>query len=132
FGRDAVSPQGQTACRITIQVSIRSLEYVEIRIDGAAIGGRRNHPQRLEGIVHDAPQPELVGHRNLWVQHARGLRLAVEQRAQPCPETADVHRVDTLQRQVRLESVGHVEMAARAQAYGNWHVGQVLRTTYVR
>ena len=46
FGRDAVSPQGQTACRITIQVSIRSLDYVEVRIDGAEIGGRRNHPRR--------------------------------------------------------------------------------------
>ena len=76
----------------------------------------RHPPQRLELVLDDLAQAELLGHGDLRRQQARRLDLAVEQRLEPRAEAAGVDGLDVLERQIFLQPVGHVEMAAGAHA----------------
>ena len=70
----------------------------------------------MEAVLDDLAQAELLGHRDLRRQQARGLDLAVEQRLEPRAEAAGVDRLDVGERQVLLQPIRHVEMAAGAHA----------------
>src|SRR5262249_53243493 len=80
----------------------------------------------------DLAQAELLGHRDLRRQQARGLDLTVEQRLEASAEAAGVDRLDVGERQILLQPERHVEMAAGAHADRDRNVAQILRRTYHR
>src|SRR5438067_1506883 len=98
--RDAVPPQRQTAGWIALEVGVGPLQYAEVSSQRAGVGVGGHDPQRLERVEDDAPQPQLIGHRDLRIEQAGGFNFTVEQRLQPRTETADVERLDSLEWQV--------------------------------
>jgi len=102
-------------------------ERAQIAGNHRRIGIFRHPPQRLERVADDRAQAELLGHRDLRRQQARGLDLAVQQGFEPRAEAAGIDDLDVFERQELFQPVGHVEMAAGAHADRDRHILEVLR-----
>ena len=115
-GRDAVLPERQVLRQVLVQRLLGAVEAAQI---GAHVLERRvlgHPPERVELVRHDHAKPELSCHVDLRRQQARRLDLAVEQRLQPRAEAAGVDGLDVLERQILLQPIRHVEVAAGAHA----------------
>src|SRR5262249_29199546 len=103
LGRHRELPQRQEFLQIPVERLLAALQRVEIGADHLGRRSLRRPPQRMEAVLDDLAQAELLGHRDLRREQARGLDLAVEQRLEPRAEAAGVDGLDVGERQVLLQ-----------------------------
>src|SRR5262245_22569741 len=130
--RDALGPQRQVAREIPIELPVRARQRREVAAQHVAVARLVYPPERVELAAEDHAQAELLGHVDLRIEQARRLDLTLQQRIEPATEAADRLDPDLGERQIAFESVGHVVVAARHQADGDRHTGQILRPTNAR
>ncbi len=127
LGGNRELPQRQVLGHVRVHRLLGAFERAQIAAHDLGIEVIRNPPQRLEGILHDLAQAQLLGHRDLRRQQARGLDLTVDQRLEPRAEPARVHHFDILNGKVFFQPERYVEMAARAHADRHRYVLEILR-----
>src|SRR4029077_7041888 len=71
---------------------------------------------------------ELLCHGDLRRQQTGSFHLTIEKSFEPCAEATHIVGLDVFERQIFLQRIGHVEVAAGAHSYGDGHVLEVLRT----
>src|SRR5262249_28070507 len=78
FRRHRELPQRQEFFQILVERLLGALQRVEIAAHAVRRRAARYPPRRMEAVLDDLAQAELIRHRDLRRQQARGLALAVE------------------------------------------------------
>src|SRR6266540_911668 len=126
LGWNTLLPERQVSREVAIDRFIGARERREVAPQDVPLACLVHPPERVELSVEDLSQAQLLGHVDLRVEETRRLHLALQQRFEPAPEAADRRDLDILERQVLLEPVGHVVVAARHQPDRDWHAAKVF------
>src|SRR5213593_678437 len=126
LGRNALLPERQVSREVAFDRRVGARERREVAMQDVSLARLVHPPERVELAIEDLPQAQLLGHVDLRVEKARRLHLALQQRVEPAPEAADGLYLDVLERQVLLEAVGHVVVAARHEPDRDGHAAKVF------